>query len=376
MRMVGGVLVPLLVGGTMDVGLSAGQAPPPSAVQEPDAAEPAGGFRQFPGGKVVTNLRAGLPPRPAAAALRAEADRQLPEGYRLRDDGEPVVASVGGNSLFRFGLEYRGVRLASQATYVAIVGRNGKLLSSRLQNLPRSVDATIPTIDASAALAAATGHARGALGQSGALSATTPVLEIWIDPQGLGRLCWSITLHETSAGTVTAATQYRVAAIDTPDVLSWANAIHYDTIRARVDVWDLSPQQPTVVSPLWNARLTVNGGQQVTDAAGDLVVPANPPGSPVGANLRGPFARVTNGAGANFVPTVTNSGGDATVHFAATTELTLAQTTAFTWATYANRWVRDRLPFLNAAPTLLNELDVFVNENIPCNAFSTERRLR
>ena len=186
------VLALLIIGGAMDSALTAGQAPPPPAGPEQGAVEPTG-FRQFPGGKVVPDLRAGLPPRVAAAALRADADSQLPEGLRLRDDGEPFVAPVGGNSLFRFGLEYRGIRLADGSTYVAIVGRNGKLLSSRFQNIPHAVDATVPTVGASAAVAAATDHARNTLGQSGTLSETTPVLEVWVDAQQQGRLCWSMT---------------------------------------------------------------------------------------------------------------------------------------------------------------------------------------
>ena len=38
------------------------------------------------------------------------------------------------------------------------------------------------------------------------------------------------------------------------------------------------------------------------------------------------------------MPSVTSAGGDETVLFAAITEFTLAQTTAFTWVTYTNRW--------------------------------------
>ena len=329
------------------------------------------GFRQFPGGKVVPDLRAGLPPRVAAAALRADADSQLPEGLRLRDDGEPFVAPVGGNSLFRFGLEYRGIRLADGSTYVAIVGRNGKLLSSRFQNIPHAVDATVPTVGASAAVAAATDHARNTLGQSGTLSESTPVLEVWVDAQQQGRLCWLVTLEEASAGTVRAATQYRVAAIETPVVLSWADVIRYDTIHARVDVWDLSPNLPTVTAPLWNARAILNGALVSTDDQGRIVGAANPPGSSLHASLIGPFARIFPGAGASFTPSVTSAGGDETVVFAASTEFTLAQTTAFTWVTYTNRWVRSFLPFLNSTSTALDSMGVFVNENISCNAFST-----
>ncbi len=374
-RVVGWALVPLLTaGGTMGVGHSAGQASPPPIGPGPGAEEPAGGFRQFPGGRIVPNLRAGFTPRLAAAALRADAEGRLPEGLRLRDDGEPFVAPVGGNRVFRFGLEYRGVRLAAQSTYVAIVGRNGKLLSSRFQNVPHSVDATAPTVDASAALAVATDHARGTLGQSGTLSATTPVLEVWVDARQQGRLSWSLTLREASAGTVTAATQYQVAAIETPDILSWADIIRYDNvIHAQVDVWDLSPNQPTVVSALSSANLTVNSTLRATDQDGNVVVPANPPGLPIRPSLIGPFARVSTagGTGGPFGPLVTTAGGDETVHFAAATEFALAQTTAFTWTTYANRWVREVLPFLDASPTVLNEIRVFVNENISCNAFST-----
>ena len=364
------VLALLIIGGAMDSALTAGQAPPPPAGPEQGAVEPTG-FRQFPGGKVVPDLRAGLPPRVAAAALRADADRQLPEGLRLRDDGEPFVAPVGGNSLFRFGLEYRGIRLADGSTYVAIVGRNGKLLSSRFQNIPRAVDATVPTVGASAAVATATDHARNTLGQSGTLSETAPVLEVWVDAQQQGHLSWSMTVRETREGTVRAATQYQVAAIDTPVVLSWADVIRYDTIHARVDVWDLSPNLPTVTAPLWNARAILNGALVSTDDQGRIVGAANPPGSSLQASLIGPFARIFSGAGASFTPSATSAGGDETVLFAANSEFTLAQTTAFTWVTYTNRWVRSFLPFLNSTSTALDSMGVFVNENISCNAFST-----
>jgi hypothetical protein len=181
--------------GTMGVGHSAPRAPRPSIDRGPGTEEPAGGFRQFPGGRIVPNLRAGSTPRLAAAALRADADRVLPEGLRLRDDGEPFVAPVGGNRVFRFDLGYRGVKLAAPSSYVAIVGRNGRLLSSRFQDVPDRVDGTAPTVDASAALAVATEHARGTLGQSGTLSATNPVLEVWVDALRQGRLSWSLTLR-------------------------------------------------------------------------------------------------------------------------------------------------------------------------------------
>lgn len=55
----------------------------------------------------------------AQAALRAAPDGQLPDGYRVRD--EPVVANVGSNTIFRFGIEYHGVKLAAGSDYMAVV---------------------------------------------------------------------------------------------------------------------------------------------------------------------------------------------------------------------------------------------------------------
>ena len=58
--------------------------------------------------------------------------------------------------------------------------------------------------------------------------------------------------------------------------------------------------------------------------------------------------------------------------FAASTEFTLAQTTAFTWVTYTNRWVRAIPPVPEFdVDTSRHSMGVFVNENISCNAFST-----
>lgn len=375
MRVTGVAIAALLMAtGTVEVALSAGQAPSPRVGPASDPAQAADGFRQFPGGRLVANLGAGLPPRLAAAALRADADSQLPAGLRLRDDGEPFVAPVGGNRLFRFGLEYRGIALASASTYVAIVGRNGRLLSSRWQNVPHAVDATVPTIAVSTALAAATAHARQTLAQSGALSATTPVLEVWVDAQQAGRLCWSMTVRDTVDGTLRGAIGYRIAAIDAPVVLSSADAVQYDTLHARVDVWDLSPNLPTVTAPLWNARLAVNGIPATTDDTGTIVIGANAPGV-AQASLNGPFANVSNAAGPRYAGSVATAGGDETLSFVATTEFALAQTTGFAWATYGNRWARAFLPFLNARATALDGLGVVVNENRPCNAITASGSL-
>ena len=154
-------------------------------------------------------------------------------------------------------------------------------------------------------------------------------------------------------------------------VRSWTDLIRYEsTIHVQADAWQLSPNQPTVVTPLSDARVDVAGAEVgVTGLDGNLTVPAIAPGTPLQAFLRGPFAIVRTGS--PLTASATATGGDETLHFAGTTEFALAQTTGFAWATHANRWVRQFLPFLDTTPNHLDAIDVFVNEDIPCNAFST-----
>ena len=155
-------------------------------------------------------------------------------------------------------------------------------------------------------------------------------------------------------------------------VLSWADVIRYDTIHARVDVWDLSPNQPTLTAPLWNARVVLNGAQVPTDDLGRIVGAANPPGSSLHGQPDRPVRpRRSREPGRRSRPPSPPPEATRPCVFAATTEFTLAQTTAFTWVTYTNRWVRSFLPFLNSTSTALDNMGVFVNENISCNAFST-----
>src|SRR5262245_48662624 len=150
-------------------------SPRPAAQGIPDQS---GALRQFPGGTEVQGLRAGMPLAQAAAALRTHADSELPGGFRV-SDVQPVVGRAGGNRIFRFRLEYGGVKLAQSSDFMAVVGAGGTLLASRLRNVPSSVDATLPGVDPSVAAQSAMEHARTALGQSGVLTTTPPAVAIW-----------------------------------------------------------------------------------------------------------------------------------------------------------------------------------------------------
>ena len=273
-------------------------------------------------------------------------------------------------SFYRFDIEDDGVVLAAPADYVAIVSRTGRLLASRTRGLPVSVDGTQPTSVSLDAVNAAMTHARDVLAQSGPLTATDPALEIWVDKDGRGRLGW-LTIVRESAG-FAASTAYRIAAIGSPEIMSAVNLRQFQsTIHVQSNVWQLSPNLPTVVVPLSDARVSSDAGTILTNQNGDAMFPSLVPGGAAFAQLRGPFAVTTNEQGPPLLGTVTTTGATTTLDFGADTESELAQTTAFRAATLANRWVRSYIPSLNARTSNLDELIVSTNNSgLECNTFT------
>ena len=180
------------------VGLSAqptGPTRPPSAtgaVSRP--------FRHYPDGKDLQGQRLSRTAAAASDALRVEGDSQLPAGFSIRADAEPMVAPAGNNRVFRFGLEYGGVPLASSSDFVAVVGGTGRLLASRLRRVPDAVDATAPVAAAATAVDTALAHARATLGVPASLVARDAVLEIWVDDARQGHLTWAVFVRSAPGG--------------------------------------------------------------------------------------------------------------------------------------------------------------------------------
>jgi hypothetical protein len=341
----------------------------PSPTGQPQGGgKPSARFSHFPGGRAVPNLD---PERPDTvnAALRADGDRSLPPGFRVRATG-PSIARANGNQVFRFDLEYQGVPLAASSDYVAVVGRSGRILATRTRGLPVSVDGAQAATPAAVATNLALSHARDTLGQSGSLTASIPSLEIWVDSAHRGHLSW-LTIVREGAGVV-ASTAYRISAIGPPAVLSAVNLRQYQAaIHAQSNVWQLSPNLPPVVAPLPHLEVSAGGETRLTDQAGNTVFPVLLPGSGAFASLRGPFAVVSTDQGAPLVGSVTTTGGTDILDFGAITEFELAQTTAFHWASFTNHWVRGYLPSLNTRLTNLDNLSVLTNQDgLECNAFA------
>ena len=142
-----------------------GQSGSQSAQRPADAGRRGADFRHFPGGKAVPGLDVGN--RSVAGPLAAEANRELPAGVRVRPGERPVVSQVGANQLYRFALEYEGVPLAADSDYVAVLHPTGRVLASRVRNLPETVDETQPDVEPLTASTVAAEHARRTFGLAG-----------------------------------------------------------------------------------------------------------------------------------------------------------------------------------------------------------------
>lgn len=339
-----------------------------SAQPEPQA-RPAGRavsrFRHYAGGKDLAGVRVARSRADALTALRLEGDDQLPADVRVRADVPPVESAAGATRVLRFGLHVSGVPVAG-GDFVAIVGANGRLLASRTRGVPAGVDATAPTTAVADAIAVASDDARQRTGVAG-FEASTPTLEIWVDAEGRGRLAWTLTLRGT-AGEAPVARRYRIAAIGRPAVLSADDLVHDATVQVVAPVFTLSPVTAPVVAAVPHVSVTAAGAAGLTDGTGTAVFAKVPPGAGLSSRLQGTYARVLTSVG----PPLTASGTAVTgsldvLSYTADTEFTLAQTTAYVWASFVSRWARDRVPALDA---ILGRLDVQVNANLPCNAFS------
>ena len=352
----------ILVDGRPVATLSGVPGREPARVQESRGRE----FQRFKGGKDLGGARN---PTSIDAQLRAQANEDLPRGVSVRL--QPArVAGQNESLLYRYLLEYEGVPLANQSDYTALVSRrSGRLLGSRTRRLPQSVDGTRPTVNRTQAMAAAITHATEVFGQPRSAIDADPELEIWVDDHAAGRLAWTIIV-KGSGGSTPATLAIRIAAIGAPEVLSAQNLVRFQgSIHAQANTWQLSPNQPTVVTALPHLTLTPNGfASIVTNDDGDAAAPF-PAGTLVFGLLKGPFAQVFNSSPPSLSRNLTTTGGNDVLDFEATTEFALAQTTAFRWMTYANLWVRDYLPTLNESSTLLDALGAYTNVSGSCNAF-------
>ncbi len=145
--------------------------------------------------------------------------------------------------------------------------------------------------------------------------------------------------------------------------------IHYASGSVLFDVPDRGPHGNRTPQPAPNASLTVDGSPATTATDG-TVTWAGAAAANVSLQLTGPFVNIINkGGAARLTETVSIQPGGQFVWSRADSELEDAQIDSFIYANQAKAFAKERLnPNL---AFLTQQIDVNVNENQTCNAFST-----
>jgi hypothetical protein len=327
-----------------------------------------------------------------APAAATEIQSELPAGYtagsakaiRLSQDVSVArFATVGASEttdtpppantskqttvkwIVDYPVLYKGVPLSQSSDLLVITGGDGVVQYVRKRNLPRSVDATEPTVDKKAAAALGTAQAKNA---AGSVKTSDPTLEVWVDPMLKGHLAWSFTVQNDS-GEAPIARRYWVSAVGAAQVLNWESQVystHFGTVTGTV--WQSSPFNPTGDNPL--PFLTVNrvgggGGSATTGLDGRYGFTSGGGAATINAGLSGLHSVVFDLGGP--LMTRSQSGTPASaidLNFAGASEFQLAEVSGFYWANFIHTFANDIL-----TPTDLVALPTKVNLNANCNAF-------
>jgi len=319
-----------------------------------------------PGSKLGRLLRVGLPAGltlSEGAATWVMADSAAAEEVGVRGAEKWFVV---------YPFNYRGVRVAKYSDAFAVVGAEGDVLYVRKRNVPVSVDASVPTVSAEAALAVARQRARETFGPI-ELEESQPKLEIWVEPSLSGRLAWTLTIESTSLADPKAR-RYWVAAVGQPQVLQVEDLVyfgHFGTVRA--EIWESTPQSRTSILSLPEVQLTRDpgGAMQATGLDGRYSYPDGTGTATITSSLVGRLCVVHNVAGCEMVAKNSGSpGSPIDLIFSASTaprDLQRAQTSAYFWTNASYQFVRS---ILDSLPASLYE-KLPVNANLPgsCDAF-------
>ena len=284
----------------------------------------------------------------------------------LRADGEPA-APLAARFVTLRPVAYRGVPLAPGSDILSVATVAGTILAVRERNLPREVDGTTPTVDASAAKRAAleAGRAHGVPADA---VAEEPVLEVFVDRSTRGRLAWRVRVASASL-TAAWAREIWLAAIGKPEVLADREGIyHTHNGHASATAWSDSPFGAFPVHDLAEAtvrRSGSGGGTTTTGPDGRYAFGFGLTNATLRVGVAGLNSTVNNVPGAEVVGTGSGSPPvPVDLFINAGTDLELAQTSAFVWVNRANTLTDGFRP-----ASALARLRTNVNIAQSCNAF-------
>ncbi len=313
----------------------------------------------------------------AFASARVAATSGLPAGYSLGAGTQSALGAWTANEAERgrsipaklialFPIRYRNVPLAKGSDVLSVVAPDGRLLALRRRGLPRAVDAVEPRVAVAAARESALADF-GRIAGRGDGAAGEAELQIWVDADQGGHLAWHFVVASRTLSRP-AAIEYYVSAV-TGAVLARENAI-YPIYNGRTTgtVWSASPFRPVTSVNLSSMKVTTPGlGTRITNSQGRFAFPGLFVPRVFSARLSGPFAVVSNQAGAlSTVSRAGNGFGTLAIHFAAATDQARAQTSGFHWTNFARTFAQSIIA--PGEPRLAN-LPVRVNISGACNAF-------
>lgn len=278
-----------------------------------------------------------------------------------------VCLRVGEKWLCTYQLQYEGVPLAETADAMCIIHNDGHALVFRERNVPRRVDATKPTVDGKVAVEAGQKDFKERC-KAQKDEETYPSLEIWVDGEQNGHLCWSFIVTNGSL-TEPCAARYWVAAVGEARVLAVDNLIHHVHVGTVTGtVWATTPLQLAQSLPLAYLDVTHRKGEsrgRPTGLGGEYLFLPGRGKAEIRATLAGPACVIENHGGGSVL-TRTQSGdesGPINLDFDAQSEFEIAQVTAFYWTTLARDFAKDFL-----LPSHLWRLTTRVNIEATCNA--------
>ncbi|MBI2806269.1 MAG: hypothetical protein HYX68_14920 [Planctomycetes bacterium] len=274
---------------------------------------------------------------------------------------------AGDKWLCTYQLQYEGIPLAKTTDAMCIIHHDGHALVFRERNVPRKVNATKASVDRKAAVEAAQKDFKERSKEQKA-ETTDPCLEIWVESELQGRLCWTFTVTNGSVVKPHAA-RYWVAAVGEVRVVAVENLIHHvHGGSVTGTVWATTPLRATQSLPLGYLDVTCGnfrGRPRPSGLAGDYFFLPTGGNTRIRATLSGPACVIEDHSGRAVLRRDKRGDGSGPINldFNAKGEFDIAQVSAFYWTGVARDFAKDFL-----LPSHLWQLTTRVNLNDTCNA--------
>jgi hypothetical protein len=275
-----------------------------------------------------------------------------------------------------YALLYRGIPLSPLSSSIAVSRGDGRIWLTRDRRIPNpeTLGDVTPSLAGEQAVAAAKAEFADQFGPG---QASEPSLEIWVDPEHTGRLCWTFVVRNKDRDP--RAFRYWVDARGArddqgkPKVWSRKNLIFHLDGKVTGTVWaegqtSVTHPQGTRGRPLPNLEVTWLGVTRVTTGDGLYSFPGKAGSSPVTARLAGPFCVVVDDTDPDH-PFSKNGQGAATINIEldSSSQLQIAQVSAFLWVNAVHDFAAVVLDPLDPSHQL-HRLSTNVNIDQRCNA--------